>query len=279
MKKNLVMISMAFVAVGLMTTSCLSEEHNLEPSDVNAPQGTVTFNLDVNTDFTPNSRALSENSYKNTANYNVQVINATNQSVVFECKGSDLINSFPKTMNIGSYRVNAFYGTQADASRNDFRVEGTEVFQVKGDSKVSVNVNCAPTCGKLIVDFDADMAKYFEDYSVTYGGTKALGSKTVTWAKGDNEPWYVALEPNGETLNYTISLKTKEDYLHKQGDADPQPTGVVTGTVTLQRNKAHRLTVKPNYSPNTEGGVSLSITIDGSTNDKNITFEVPVTWI
>lgn len=275
-------ISLLFLAAGFagLMTSCLSEEHDFSaPEEAPGAKGRVSLSLKANTDFTLITRGLQESAYKNTGNYTVQIVNASNQSLVFECKGADLATSFPKTLNIGSYRVDAFYGKESAASRDEFLVKGSTVFTVKGDEEKAVNVNCAPTCGKLSVAFDPDMAKYFDEYNVVYGGTKALNGSTITWAKNDTEPWYIALDEAGETINYTINLTTKEEFLHKVGNEEPKTTGTATGTITLQRNKAHKLTVKPNYTPTTDGGMSLTITIDDSTNDHQITWEVPVTWI
>lgn len=278
MRKELTMLFLAAGATGLFT-SCISEEQDLTTVVTPEAKGKVSINLQANSDFTLLTRGLSENNYKNTANYTVQIVNATTQAVVFTCKGSDLVNSFPKTLNIGSYRVDAFYGNEHAASRDEFRVEGSSVFTVKGDEEKAVSVNCTPTCGKLSVVFDSNMSKYFENYSVTYGGTKKLAGSTITWAKNDTEPWYIALDEAGETVEYTISLTTKEEFLHKVGDKEPQANGEVKGTIKLQRNRAHKLTVKPNYTPTTDGGMSLTISIDDSTNDHVITWEVPVTWI
>ena len=67
--------------------------------------------------------------------------------------------------------------------------------------------------------------------------------------------------------------------MHKGEDGSSLATGVATGSFKLDRNKAHKLSIKPNYTPTTDGGMSLTITIDESTNDHEITWDVPVTWI
>ena len=74
-------------------------------------------------------------------------------------------------------------------------------------------------------------------------------------------------------------MTAKDDYAHVDANGNKQTTGTATGTFTLQRNRAHKLTVSPVYNPTTEGGLKINITIDESTNDKPITIEVPVTWI
>ena len=270
-----------FFCVGLsvisLFTSCLSEEHDIDlnPSNGTKEQGVLDFNLSAATNF-DQTRALNENDYRNTQNYNVKVINVANENVILECKASQLSSNLPKKVDIGSYRVEAYYGTERDASRTEFYMFGDAVATIKAKEQKTVTVNCAPTCGKVSVSFDSQMATYYSDYIVTFGGTKKLGAKTFAWSKSDSEPWYIALDKSGETISYSINLTTKDEYLPEGATTN---TGVATGTFTLERNKAHKLTISPNYKPTTDGGVKVSIVIDDSTNDKNITWEVPVTWI
>lgn len=270
-----------FFCVGLsvisLFTSCLSEEHDIDlnPSNGTKEQGVLDFNLSAATNF-DQTRALNENDYRNTQNYNVKVINVANENVILECKASQLSSNLPKKVDIGSYRVEAYYGTERDASRTEFYMFGDAVATIKAKEQKTVTVNCAPTCGKVSVSFDSQMATYYSDYNVTFGGTKKLGAKTFAWSKSDSEPWYIALDKSGETISYSINLTTKDEYLPEGATTN---TGVATGTFTLERNKAHKLTISPNYKPTTDGGVKVSIVIDDSTNDKNITWEVPVTWI
>jgi hypothetical protein len=265
-----------------LCTSCVSEDRDLGLPDkqVTSDQ-TGTFRLKLNADagFEAQTRALSEANYRNTANYTVQLINTSNSNVLMECRGSELSSNLPKELEIGSYEIKAFYGTEHAASRNDFRVEGSTTFTIRANEETTVTVDCLPTCGKVSVNFSADMATYYDDFNVTYGGTAALAGSTIAWAKDDNEPWYVKLNEGGETLTYTVNVTAKDDYAHVDANGNKQTTGTATGTFTLQRNRAHKLTVSPVYNPTTEGGLKINITIDESTNDKPITIEVPVTWI
>lgn len=272
-----------FFCVGLsvlsLFASCSEREFDFESNGNNSEkqkeQGSLILNLNATTNFAE-TRSLNEEDYRNTQYYDVKVVNAANDNVILECKAYQLATNLPKKVDIGSYRVEASYGKEYDASRSEFYMFGSEVVTVKAKDEQNVTVNCTPTCGKVSVAFDSQMATYYSDYNVTFGGTKKLAGKTISWAKTDSEPWYIALDKNGETISYTINLTTKEDYLPENATTN---TGVATGTFTLERNKAHKLTISPNYKPTTDGGVKVSIVIDDSTNDKNITWEVPVTWI
>lgn len=268
------------ILASLALASCGANDKNLElvapPEELG--KGTLCINLNPDPSFSEGTRSLNEGNYMLTSEYTVQIINASNDNVLLECKAYELNSYLPKTFDIGSYKITATYGTEHDASRDEFYMSGSTVVSLKAKEEKSVVVNCSPTCGKVSVDFDQAMATYFDDYNVTFGGTKMLGSSTFAWSKTDTEPWYVALDRNGENINYTISLKAKSDYL-TQGNGGTVASGSATGTFRLERNTAHKLTIRPSYTPTTDGGVQLGITIDDSTNDKNITYEIPVTWL
>ena len=266
------------IATPVALASCSSEkDFDLTPVKDKA-QGSLILNLQAEAGFESQTRALTEANYRNTANYNVKIINSNDNAIV-DCKASELSTYLPKTVNIGTYTILATYGTEHAASRNEFFMTGSTTVRVKANEENPVNVTCSPTCGKVSVQFASDMATYYSDYKVSFSGTKALGTNTFDWTKTDTEPWYIKLNEGGETVNYTINLTAKEDYMHKGEDGNSLATGVATGSFKLDRNKAHKLSIKPNYTPTTEGGMSLTITIDESTNDHEITWDVPVTWI
>lgn len=265
-----------------LTTACVSEDHDLAPSatPTAAKKGTLSVSLAADASFDANTRALTEANYRNTNNYTVQLVSAAAPATpIVECLGSQIAENMPKDLEIGSYEVRAFYGTESAASRNDFRVEGSKTFTISAGQTTSVRVDCAPTCGKISVDFDAAMDTYYSDYSVTFGGTAALAANTIAWAKADSEPWYVKLGTTAETVAYTISLTAKSDYAITDAAGNKQTTGTATGTFQIERNKAQKLTIKPNFVAPTEGAVSITITIDDSTNERPVTIEVPVNWV
>lgn len=278
MKKKHLFFCMGLGVMSLFA-SCSEREFDLDPNGNNSgeqkEQGSLVLNLNATTNF-EETRSLNEADYRNTQYYDVKVVNAANDNVILECKAYELATNLPKKVDIGSYRVEASYGKEYDASRSEFYMFGSEVVTVKAKEEKPVTVNCTPTCGKISVAFDAAMATYYDEYNVSFTGTKKLGSKSIAWSKTDTEPWYVALDKDGESITYTISLKTKDAYLPKDASSNE---GTVTGTFTLERNKAHKLTIRPNYIETTDGGMKLTISIDDSTNDHNVTWEVPVTWI
>lgn len=256
------------LCAGFALAACTSDEGLNAPAETE--QGQLVLNLSSGTNFSEETRAVNEDSYKNLSNYNV-VVTDKDGIEKLSCKGSELEHNMPLTLTIGSYSVKAYYGKEHNASRDEFYVEGTAGGTVKsGNKNEPVTVICTPTCGRVKVAFADAMETYFSDYKVEFGGTKALGGQTFLWEKGDTDPWYIKLDEHGENISFTITATAKTDY-------ESQETW--KGSFPLQRNKAYKMTVKPGYVAPDTGIIDLEITIDESTNDIEKDIEVPVTWI
>ncbi len=255
--------------MGLAFASCSQDP--TEGAGTDGKQGTLMFSLKETTELVQ-TRALNEASYKNVDNYTVVVTDKNGREHI-NAPYSEVAAKMPITLDIGSYTIKAFYGKESTASRNEFYVEGVVNGTIVGEQKEIVEVTCTPTCGRIIVNFNPEMATYFADYNVTFGGTDALGGATIAWAKNDAEPWYVLLKKGGETINYTISVTAKDEYT-----TGGNKTATTTGSFTLQRNKGYKMNINPSYTPSTEGGMKLSITIDDGTNDIPVDWEIPLDW-
>ncbi len=269
MKKTTFVLG-AMSILGLMFASCSQDP--VEGAGETGEQGTLMLNLKGKTNFVQ-VRGLNESDYNNVNNYTVIVTDKNGREHI-NCLGSEVAAKMPLTLDIGSYTIKAFYGKESTASRNEFYVEGVVNGTIKGEQREVVEVECTPTCGRLIVNFNSEMATYFSDYNVTFYGTEALGGATISWAKNDVEPWYVGLKQGGETISYTINVTAKDEYL----TTGKQQTATVTGTFNLERNKGYKMNVNPSYTPTTEGGMKLSITIDDGTNDIPVEWEIPLDW-
>ena len=282
MKKKQLILCMGLSAMSLFT-SCLSEQKDLDLTPRNESEtGKIVLSLNSDANFYMQTRALNEADYRNTNNYTVQLFKGDVSEPEKECRGSEseLQEVFGNLeLKPGEYTVKAFYGTEEPYSRNNFRVEGSRTFNVGKGTTSQVEVSCLPTCGKLTVVFDPTMATYYDAYNVVYSGAEAFSGKTISWLKADTEPWYVKLKPEGETLTYTINVTAKDDYAHVDANGDKQTTGTVTGQFTLQRNHGHKLTVKPNYTPTSEGGLQIEIIIDDTLTEHKETIVVPVSWL
>lgn len=264
-------MSAFMAAISLLAISCNKESAGSEGS------ARLKISFDKGSYFA--TKALDENSYKNTDNYQVTLTSGKNDKVLMDCKGSEINDNLPKRLEIGNYVVKAWYGKEEAASRNDFYVVGEKTIKLDPDEEKEVSLTCQPTCGKVVVNFGSDMPTYYKDYSVTYGGTSALGDKTVVWEKNDTDPWYLLVDEEGETVNFTLHVEIQDKYKIKDKDGNIKESADYTGSFKLERNKVRSLNITPNYTPETGGGMSIHVTIDDSTNERPISIEVPVTWI
>lgn len=266
MKKNLLWLS---AVVAMISSSCNTE--------LESGKGRFSLTLDK-AGFFETTKTVNEAAYQSTDGYDVVVTNANGKEVM-RCKGADLAGTPSKELEMGSYDIVAYYGVDSDASRDNFYVEGSKSIVLKPNDVVPISLVCRPVCGKISVAFSSEMSTYYSDYYISFGGTKALGSKVITYAKNDSEPWYVKVDQDGEEVSYTLFLTAKDEYMHRDADGQTKKTAQVSGKFNLLRNKAHKLSVKPNYTPQTDGGMGLTITIDDSTVERPIDIEVPVSWI
>lgn len=267
MMKKKMMFGAALV-VGAMMASCSQDTDFVGQTE---GQGQLFLTLGAEADFAK-TRALSEASYENTDNYTVVITDKDGVEKV-RCTGAELPSKMPLTLSIGSYNVQAFYGSEYPYSRDEFRVFGEVNGTIKANQKVTEEVTCEPTCGRIRVEFDKKMSTYYSNYEVKFTGTEAMGTDCFYWLKADSEPWYVLLKEEGEVVTFTISVTPKDEYANNQ-----QQGATKTGTFRLDRNKGYKMNVSANYTPTAVGDVEISITIDESTNDKPVDIEVPIEW-
>ena len=247
-------------------TSCVEEEMMAQAKG----EAEVRIELNADAAFGTSTKAVNENDYKNENNYTVQILKDGQIVDNHNYKYAECPTTI--TLPIASYNLKAFYGTDALYSRTGFYVEGTQSFAVTGEDGVKkVSVTCEPVVGKLITQFDAQMATYFSDYKVVYT-TSSITGEQVTWAKNDTDPWYIKVAKGGETVTAKIILTPKAEFDSKQTKKE------VTETYTLSPNKAWTLQISPNYTA-TNGKLGISITIDETTNDHEIDIVVPSDWL
>lgn len=267
-----------------MFTSCTSERSIDEqfPKDESDASGKIVLDLSADARFIEQTRAVNEDDYRNTANYTVQLWNNDDPTkFIVNCKYSELNDNMPGSFKPGKYTAKAFYGNDVNCSRNEFYVEGfNDNINVAAGNPTKVTLPCTPTAGKLSVTFSSDMATYYNNYEVVFSQAAALAGSSVTWSATDTEPFYVKLNAAGETLRYTINLTAKDDYAYTDDQGNKKTNGTVTKEFTLQRNRAYHLTIKPDYTATTEGGLSIIIDIDEDTNDPiDIPVQVPIDWL
>ena len=269
--KKMKWILSAVCFVGLSLASCNQDPEQTILSESGYGQLSLTLGAEANFVQT---RAVVENSYKDVNNYNVVVMDKDG-NVRMNCKGSEIASKMPLTLPIGGYTVEASYGKEQPVSRDNFYVFGKAEGSIKANKTEAVTLTCTPTCGRITVNFDSEMSKYFSNYNVEFFGTKALGDNRFSWEKADKEPWYVKLDEAGEEIGFTITTTTKEEYVH----GNKESVSAKTGTFKLMRNKAYKMNVKVSYNETQTGSVGIEITIDESTNNIPVDIEVPVDWV
>ena len=283
MKKKQLFFCMGLSAIALLS-SCNEREFDVKPSNGhdNAELGKIVLNLNSDASFGAQTRALNEDDYRKISNYQVQVYSNDNPSnLIVDCKYSDLDAVMPSSFNPGTYTVKAFYGTEQNYSRNEFYVEGVkDNVTVNAGNSTSVTLNCLPTSGKLNVEFDSEMTKYYESYDVSFSQAAALGSSTLVFDASNTEPWYVKLNVGGETLRYTINLTAKDEYAYTDAQGNIKTNGTVSKEFFLERNRSYKLKIKPDYTSTSEGGLKITIEIDDNTNEPiDVPIEVPIDWL
>ena len=277
MKKNTIFMCLSLGLAATLTSCSFDNKFEAEELGETGQTGKLTLNVASGVEFATGTRAVDESTYQNTDNYTVNITDNKGNSK-FSGTFATLKTRLPLELDLGSYNISASYGNEYAASRDGFKVEGKNIFTIQAAKTVECNVACAPTAGKILVEFDPSMATYCALYDVDFTGTAALGTSVAHWGKDDTAPYYLAINEGGETVNYTIHLTAKADYAGLNGE-EKVTNATATGSFTLERNKAKKLTVGANYTPTTDGGLKVVVEIDESTNDKTIPIEVPVTWI
>lgn len=258
---------------GFLMNSCQSEEFN---GSIQAERkGKISLNLSAMEGFEAETKAISDTEYakyNNVNNYTVEIADLNNK-VIASMKYADWSNSYPYELNRGSYTISAYYGEAykgSAASQDGFYVVDAKNVNIEGGDNVQVSLTCVPTHAKVETHFDSSMSTYYSGYYVTYS-TKALRAKGQTVQSNAN-PWYLLVDEAGEEVEATIVLTPKEGY-------QTGSTAKLTQKYTLRPNQAWTLGIAPNYSATeTEGSVSITITVDETTNDVEVPIVIPSEW-
>ncbi len=235
-------------------------------SDMNegASSGAVSFLVDALPNFNQ-TRAVDLNEYSTTANYNVQILSGS--KVVFEGTVGSVTNQ-SVDLESGSYALRAYYGTEAAASQNSFLMEGRKDFVVTAGEETEVEVICLPQCARVAVSFGSQMASQFSDYYVTYT-TQALTSagQYAVWTKENADPWYLKVQANEEVVAR----------IHVVRASDGKWTEVER-KYKLSNGKSWTLNIDAQAPESNDGQVALTIVVDESTNDQEVSVVVPNDW-
>ena len=114
------------------------------------------------------------------------------------------------------------------------------------------------------------MDEYFSDYSVVFK-TKAMeDDASFVWTK----------TASGETRYFVVEAEEKVDAVMKLTDKNTGKSAETKMNVTLSPGSNKKYTLKPKVDEETgETGLGIEITIDHSTNDKEVDITIPSNWI
>lgn len=257
MKTNLPLVGLMLTGL-LSLFACSSENDSLSGND-ETKKGMLS--LDMSAAINYQTKAVSESDYANADNYTVEILNSDN--VITE---SYLYKDMPLTIPLGAgnYTLKAYKGKDEPASITGMYVEGTNSFEIESGKTTNASVVCKPVCAKIIMEYDTTMDDYFSNYGVTFE-TKAIGTgKTFSLANKSTTPAYLRVDVN-ERIKIQISMTKKLD----------GTTAIIDKEFTVSPQTALTLSVKPTI---VQGNLGISITIDESTNDKDVIVEIPADW-
>ena len=244
--------------IGIFTSCSSDTEELLTENGI----GFVSLSIQADAGF-QTTRAIKEDDYTNTNNYDVQIL-----------EDGEVIHSYeagkiPSTVKLdaGTYSIKAFYGEDLAASTESMYVVGESEVTLAANETKTAKIVCTPTCAKVTIDFDKELATYFNDYSVSFK-TKALDQTTYIWEKEFTDPVYLKVD-NNESVTMAIQLTNKEgeqtsqSYSHK-----------------LSPKQAFTLHVKPQVKEPGDTGFGIVIEIDEGTNDPTeIEIDIPSNWV
>lgn len=259
MKKHFYLLKtcLCALAVGVLA-GCSAEVDGPQVAD---GEGAFLLNVATDADFETTTRALDESPYANVDNYTVRILQ--NGAVQDEYSYTEVKDTWIPYGN-GTYTVKAFYGEDLPVSTTSMYVEGHQDISISNDT-AHVSFTCKPVCAKVTVKFDETMADYFSAYHVVFK-TKALGEGSYDWQQTFTDPVYMKVTGEKETVNATI-------YLTKKSDGT---STTMAKTYELAPAMQKTITMKPTVN---NGNVGITIEIDETTDDHEITIEIPSDWV
>lgn len=236
--------------------SCASDNEKVHPE---AGIGVLSFDIDANVAY--KTKAVNENDYQNVDNYMVEIFNDGVSVKKYE------YGKMPLKIEIGAgnYVAKAYMGIDLPASTTDMYVEGQSNFTIQAGETTETTVVCKPVCAKIIMEYDPEMDSYFSNYGVEFQTTAIGAGNTFPLLNKKTDPVYLRV---GADENITVKL-----LMTKKSDGS---TATSVTSYKLSPLTALTLKVKPMFL---QGNLGLNVTVDDSTNDKDITVELPADWV
>lgn len=223
--------------------------------------GMGVLSFDIDTDISYKTKAVNEDEYQNVDNYIVDILNGGTVTKTFK------YSEMPTKVELGTgeYSIKAHMGEDDPASTTGMYAEGTSSFSIKKGEVTEVAVMCQPVCAKILMEYDPTMGDYFSNYGVEFQ-TVAIGTdKKFSLADKKTDPVYLRVSKD-ENIKVFIKMTKKSD----------GSTAISSTSHKVSPLTALTLKVKPTI---VQGNLGITITIDDSTNDKDVTVEIPSDWV
>lgn len=239
-------------------------------------EGALRLEVEAATAFEVATRAIDEDEYNNTDNYNIKITSVANGGVVAEGLLSEI--EFPLSLTVGAYDLIATYGDEykdANSTRDGFYVEGKSTIQIESGKTAQAKVTCSPaTAAKLTVVFDEALDEYFSDYSAEFTTTALTAeSAKAIWLKADTDPLYLKVNDNEKIIS-TLTFTPKSDSNVKAQTITIDPAPV------LSPGQWYEITVKPKESTSQDGTLKLTITINyDDIKEEEVDITIPSDWL
>lgn len=260
MKRLFLMVSMVILLGGII--SCDSNNDAYPHRD-----GTLSIGLLANPSFSSKTRAINEMEYKNADNYTIQ-IQELNGDLLYD----DLYKNMPMSFDVEAgrtYTVKAFYGENVDAGFDKLYMEGNQQFTISEGEQKNLILSCRPANVKVTVKYTEEFLKYYSDCTVSLQTSHLIEPFTMNMNTDANKEAYLKADITGETIR--ISVDGFKDKSGKPVDMG----GALTATKNVTPKTHVTITVDPEIITIGTGEASLDVSVDTSTEDKEVNIEIP----
>lgn len=250
MKKIILFIS---VISSMLLYSCGKDKYIYDDNSgtIQKNEGIVEFSLSKS-----DVVVTKANPELNVSNFTVEIFNSAGVKIKKWDKFSE-ISGQKVRLNIGTYKVKAYYGDPNAAGFDVVYFAGESAFTVEGQKNKSIAVTCKQANVQMKVNWGALMASTYTNY--TLKAVKSGSTDTLMFTKTETRSGYL---PAGKIL-------LKLELLSSDGKTRvyyPDP-------ITCEANDFMTLTINAK-SPSTYD-VTFSFSIDAVTEDKVVNVTIP----
>ncbi|WP_455592132.1 DUF4493 domain-containing protein [Bacteroides sp.] len=260
MKRLFLIVGMVILILGI--ASCDSSNDVLSHG-----VGTLSVGLSATPSFSSKTRAINEDEYRNADNYTVEI-----QEVGGDMLYNDLYRNMPMSFDVEAgktYTVKAFYGENVDAGFDKLYMEGNQQFTISNGEQKNLVLSCRPANVKVTVEYTDDFLKYYSDCTVSLQTSHIVVPFVMNMNADANKEAYLKADATGETITILVDgFKDKSGNLVDMG-------GALTTTKNVTPKTHVTITVGPEVITVGTGEASFDVSVDTSTEDKDINIEIP----